>query len=146
MSTISLLGYKKENKIKGTFISHSSKDWDKVIPIQKEFAKFIDPEADDYSLATLYTISKNNVVLGIPFFWGLSLDGGHFRLYVFGDISKKDFLKAKRRLKSSQIIASIQTKRVELVNWESPNKEFQVCKPPNWINCSNMNYLNGNRI
>lgn len=145
MTATSLIGFPKGQKIKGTFISHPSPvDWDEMISIQKDFAKFIEPKSGEFDLATLFDISPNRTVLGIPFSWGISVDGGHFTFYMFGEVPKKDFLKAKRKLNNSQDVVSIRKEHVELVAGWEPRKEFvQLTSPPSWINSHDMNYIDG---
>lgn len=141
----SLIGYRKSQKIKGAFISHPSPiDWDEMISVQRDFANFIDSKSGEFDLATLFDISPNRTVFGIPFTWGISIDGGHFTFYMFGEVPKKDFLKAKRKLKNSQDVVSIKTERIELVNdWKPPTEYVELTTLPQWINRYDMNYIDG---
>lgn len=138
-----LIAHRTSNKLKGTFITYPEEvDWDQMSEVQKSFSEFIKPKCNGY--ATLLSITPRRAVMGIPFDYGISMDGGHYTFYLFGDISKEYLQRAKKKLKNSQDVVSVKTERVELVaGWTPPNESAYLATAPTWINNPDVNYMDG---
>lgn len=131
---------------KGTFISEDREPTlSELFELQYGFAYYSSNKTNKDNIASIVPISKNNTVLGIPFDWGLSPNGGVFNLWLIGEVSKYTIKKARSILTNSQDVASFFTNRVTLLGWELP-EPFQAEPIPSWLNNSDYNFIDGLKL
>lgn len=127
---------------KATFVAYPEDiDAEDQLRAQESFARFFYPHTNNY--ASLIGIRPDNAVLGIPFTWGLSPNGGVFTFYLFNGVGRETLRRAKIKLRRSQDVAGVITERIQLVaGWEPPTP-FSRVPPPSWINDPSYNFIDG---
>ncbi|MFB6283693.1 MAG: hypothetical protein ABEK59_07145 [Halobacteria archaeon] len=143
--TVELIVCPKKNSLtlKGTFVSYP-KGIEFTCSFQREFAKAVQGN-DTTEIGSFIEITPNNTVLGIPFTWWLSPDGGVFAFWLIGEVSRDRVKEAKRKLSWSQDIASVFTEKVELIGWNPP-EPFRAEPIPNWLGDLSYSYIDGQAL
>lgn len=135
------------NKLKGAFVDTYKKEWIDIYHEQQLFAKAVDKKNNN-SYAAMISLSKNNIVLGIPFTYAASFQGISIKLYLFEGYDGEQLKKALWKLrKSKQIgkIVSIEKLRVELLKSYKPEK-VKIVDTPGWVNDLSNSYFEGKKL